>query len=87
LLRLVDASKVTISLTIVAALLASAIAFISGVLLLNRHKIIRFLVRTYVEIFRGTSLLVQLSNKGNKKQRGRFFLSEKNQTKGTVPFV
>ncbi|SHF35135.1 polar amino acid transport system permease protein [Thermoanaerobacter uzonensis DSM 18761] len=60
LLRLVDASKVTISLTIVAALLASVIAFVSGILLLNRHKIIRFLVRTYVEIFRGTSLLVQL---------------------------
>ncbi|WP_273702700.1 ectoine/hydroxyectoine ABC transporter permease subunit EhuC [Thermoanaerobacter sp. A7A] len=60
LLRLIDASKVTISLTIVAALLASVIAFISGILLLNRHKIIRFLVRTYVEIFRGTSLLVQL---------------------------
>ncbi|WP_424610558.1 ectoine/hydroxyectoine ABC transporter permease subunit EhuC [Caldanaerobacter sp.] len=60
MLRLVDASKVTISLTIVAALLASVIAFVSGILLLNRHKIIRFLVRTYVEIFRGTSLLVQL---------------------------
>ncbi|MGB9762466.1 MAG: ectoine/hydroxyectoine ABC transporter permease subunit EhuC [Minisyncoccia bacterium] len=60
LLRLVEASKVTISLTIVAALLASLIAFISGILLLNRHKIIRIFVRTYVEIFRGTSLLVQL---------------------------
>ncbi|MGB9680149.1 MAG: ectoine/hydroxyectoine ABC transporter permease subunit EhuC [Thermoanaerobacteraceae bacterium] len=60
MLRLVEASKVTISLTIVAALLASLIAFISGILLLNRHKIIRIFVRTYVEIFRGTSLLVQL---------------------------
>jgi len=60
LLRLVEASKVTISLTVVAALLATLIAFISGILLLNRHKIIRVFVRTYVEIFRGTSLLVQL---------------------------
>lgn len=55
-----EGALVTISLTIFSALLALALGFIVGILRKSRFKIVRFLLGIYVEVFRGTSLLVQL---------------------------
>ncbi|NMB40448.1 MAG: ectoine/hydroxyectoine ABC transporter permease subunit EhuC [Firmicutes bacterium] len=51
---------ITVQLTVLAAVLGFALAFISGLGSLSKSSIIRFVTGVYVEIFRGTSLLVQL---------------------------
>lgn len=51
---------VTAEITIFAAILATALALIGGVGLASANVLARSVARTYVEIFRGTSLLVQL---------------------------
>lgn len=50
----------TISLTIAGSLLALTVAIIAGIAQTSQYRIIRFLTGTYVEIFRGTSILVQM---------------------------
>lgn len=51
---------VTISILIASSLFAYFMGFVSGLLRLSKHKIVRKLTGLYIEIFRGTSLIVQL---------------------------
>jgi polar amino acid transport system permease protein len=57
---LLRGAKITIELTIMSAVLAFIVAFIAGFGRLSKYKIVRGATLTYVEFFRGTSLLVQL---------------------------
>lgn len=50
----------TIQQTVLAAVLAVAIALFFGLLKLSPSQVLRAIATTYIEIFRGTSLLVQL---------------------------
>ncbi|HIW32854.1 MAG TPA: ectoine/hydroxyectoine ABC transporter permease subunit EhuC [Candidatus Paenibacillus intestinavium] len=52
--------KITLLLTIYSIALALCIAFLTGLARLSNFTIIRVMAMVYVEIFRGTSLLVQL---------------------------
>jgi polar amino acid transport system permease protein len=52
--------QVTIQVTFFSTILAVILGFISGLARMSRYKIIRFISGAYIEIFRGTSLLVQL---------------------------
>jgi polar amino acid transport system permease protein len=51
---------VTIQILLAASCLAIAVAFIAGLGRISRFSIVRKLTSVYVELFRGTSLLVQL---------------------------
>ncbi len=51
---------VTLSITFFATLLALFLGFIAGLGRLSKYKFLRFISGLYVEVFRGTSLLVQL---------------------------
>jgi len=51
---------VTVSLTLISAILALILGFIVGLMRLSKYKIVRFIATVYVEVIRGTSLLVQL---------------------------
>lgn len=51
---------VTVSLTILSAILALALGFLAGFGRRSSVGVVRLLANVYVEIFRGTSLLVQL---------------------------
>jgi polar amino acid transport system permease protein len=50
----------TIELTVMGATLALVVALIAGVARASKYRIIRVVTSFYVEIFRGTSILVQL---------------------------
>lgn len=52
--------KLTVLLTIYSTLTALVLAFIAGFARLSRIWIVRSIATVYVEVFRGTSLLVQL---------------------------
>lgn len=58
--RLIDGSIVTAQQTILAALLAIVIALVMGLMRLSSNYVVRSSATVYIEIFRGTSLLVQL---------------------------
>lgn len=58
--RLVSGTLITMLLTVFAALLAIAIALAAGLMRLAPLRPARWLATVYIEIFRGTSLLVQL---------------------------
>ena len=58
--RLASGTAVTIGQFVLASLLAVILAGTSGLMLLSASRGIRGTALTYVEIFRGTSLLVQL---------------------------
>ncbi len=58
--RLASGTAVTIGQFLLASLLAVILAGTSGLMLLSASRSIRGTALTYVEIFRGTSLLVQL---------------------------
>jgi polar amino acid transport system permease protein len=58
--RFVSGSIVTAEQTILAALLAVAVATLAGLMRLSRNFLVRGVATIYIEIFRGTSLLVQL---------------------------
>src|SRR5690606_12149706 len=60
LVRILPGLKVTLQVLIFSAILAIIVAFVAGFGRLSRFKIIRFITTIYVELFRGTSLLVQL---------------------------
>lgn len=51
---------VTLEITLLAILLATIIAFAAGLMRLSRYRLVRTIATVYVEILRGTSLLVQL---------------------------
>lgn len=57
---LMQGAWVTIQLTVYSMLLGGILAFVSGIGKLSSSFVIRSLSITYIEIFRGTSLLVQL---------------------------
>lgn len=57
---LMEGAWVTIQLTLFSTLLGAALAFLSGTGKLSRNAVLRGLSIGYIEIFRGTSLLVQL---------------------------
>jgi polar amino acid transport system permease protein len=57
---LLKGAGMTVQITFYSAILAFLMAFIIGFGCLSKYMLIRGLSRTYVEIFRGTSLLVQL---------------------------
>jgi polar amino acid transport system permease protein len=57
---LLDGARVTAAITATAAILAVLLAFASGVARLSRRALVRGASITYVELFRGSSLLVQL---------------------------
>src|SRR5699024_784965 len=52
--------KITILVLVLSALLSYTIAIFAGLCRLSRFWIIRFLTSIYVEVFRVTSLMVQL---------------------------
>lgn len=58
--QLAQGLKVTISVLIASALLSYIIAFIAGLCRLSNNVFIRKFTGFYVEVFRGTSLIVQL---------------------------
>ncbi len=58
--RLADGTVVTCAQFILAALIAVAIAVVAGLGKLSPNPVIRGIAVVYIEIFRGTSLLVQL---------------------------
>jgi len=57
---LLDGAVVTVQITAVASMLAIALAVLAGLARLSRLAPLRWAVTGYVELFRGTSLLVQL---------------------------
>lgn len=52
--------SITIQVLIASAALAFAVAFVAGLARLSRFSVMRKITAIYVELFRGTSLLVQL---------------------------
>ncbi len=58
--RIVSGTLVTIALTILSALLAMAVALLAGLAKLSHNPVLRGVAVIYIELFRGTSLLVQL---------------------------
>jgi polar amino acid transport system permease protein len=58
--RLVNGTLLTVRIAVLAMVFATALSVLVGLLRLIRFAPIRWLVRAYVEFFRGTSLLVQL---------------------------
>ena len=58
--RFAEGASVTAEQTVLAALLAVAVAIVAGLMRLSRNVAVRGLAAIYIEIFRGTSLLVQL---------------------------
>ncbi|WCF07651.1 ectoine/hydroxyectoine ABC transporter permease subunit EhuC [Paenibacillus thiaminolyticus] len=57
---LLQGAWVTLQIVCFSMMLAFICAFIAGLARLSKYRIIRFVSAVYVEIFRGTSLLVQL---------------------------
>ena len=57
---LLRGAVVTVEVTLLAGILALVMAFIAAFARLSKLAVINIVARTYVEIFRGTSLLVQL---------------------------
>ncbi len=57
---LAKGAVLTVEVTVLSALVAFAASFLAGFGRLSRRKSVRALAAVYVEVFRGTSLLVQL---------------------------
>lgn len=58
--QLLEGAFVTVQQTILAAIMAIMIALAMGMMRLSRNLLVRGTATVYIEIFRGTSLLVQL---------------------------
>jgi polar amino acid transport system permease protein len=58
--RILAGTLVTMLLTVLAAVLAVAIALAAGLMRMAPNALVRGVATVYIEIFRGTSLLVQL---------------------------
>ena len=58
--RLVSGAWITVQQTVLAAILAVLIALLMGLMRLAANPVVRGTATVYIEIFRGTSLLVQL---------------------------
>lgn len=57
---LLEGAKITVAVALLATILAIIAALVSGLMRLSRVRLIRWISSVYVEVFRGTSLLVQL---------------------------
>jgi polar amino acid transport system permease protein len=57
---LLQGAVVTVKITVMAALLAIMLAFCAGIAKSSPWRVLRWIASLYIEIFRGTSLLVQL---------------------------
>jgi polar amino acid transport system permease protein len=57
---LLRGALVTVEVTAVSAVLALGMSFAGGLGRLSRHRLLRWIAGTYIELFRGTSLLVQM---------------------------
>ncbi|UJF32353.1 ectoine/hydroxyectoine ABC transporter permease subunit EhuC [Paenibacillus hexagrammi] len=57
---LVKGALVTLEITLLAIILSAIISFIIGLMRLSKHRTVRIIATMYVEVLRGTSLLVQL---------------------------
>lgn len=57
---LIEGTLITVAITILAGVLAVAMAFIAGLARLSPLRVVRAIATVYVEVFRGISLLVQL---------------------------
>jgi polar amino acid transport system permease protein len=53
-------AAVTVELTVLTVIVAVILSFIAGLARLSSLRLVRFLVGVYVEVFRGTSSLVQI---------------------------
>jgi polar amino acid transport system permease protein len=58
--QLLQGAVVTVQITVLAAVLAVLAAFVAGLERLSRIALVRWLATVYVEVFRGSSALVQL---------------------------
>ncbi len=58
--RLFSGTIITVELFFLATALASVIAVVAGLMRLSSDLIVRWIALVYIEVFRGTSLLVQL---------------------------
>lgn len=58
--RIVSGTFITMALTVLASLLAVVIAVLAGLMRMAPNLAVRGVATVYIEIFRGTSLLVQL---------------------------
>nr|WP_295468183.1 ectoine/hydroxyectoine ABC transporter permease subunit EhuC [Mesorhizobium sp.] len=58
--RILSGTLVTVLLTVLSSVLAIAIALVTGLMRLSPNAVLRGIATVYIEIFRGTSLLVQL---------------------------
>lgn len=58
--RLLDGTVMTLQLMVLSSLLTIVLGFSAGLLRVSPSKILRALAMVYIELFRGTSLLVQL---------------------------
>ena len=58
--RFIDGAIITALQTVLAAILAIMIAFAMGLMRLSDNPLVQGIATVYIEIFRGTSLLVQL---------------------------
>lgn len=57
---LLEGTLVTIQITLLAALLAATLALFAALAKMSRWRLWRWVANIYIEVFRGTSLLVQL---------------------------
>ncbi|MGI6679074.1 MAG: ectoine/hydroxyectoine ABC transporter permease subunit EhuC [Dehalobacterium sp.] len=57
---LLEGAKVTIQITFWGIILGFILAFVAGFARLSKYRLLRIVATVYVEVFRGTSLLVQL---------------------------
>lgn len=57
---LIEGTWITVQITTLAVLLAVLIGFLAGLMRLSSFWIVRSLATVYIEVFRGTSVLVQL---------------------------
>lgn len=58
--RILSGTLITVLLTVLATVLAIAIALTAGLMRMAHNLLVRSVATVYIEIFRGTSLLVQL---------------------------
>lgn len=58
--RLLNGARVTVEVTFLSAVLGTAIGLLGGIAALSRYRLVRALVRIYVEVFRGVSALILL---------------------------
>jgi len=57
---LLEGAMVSVQLTVYSTVLGGMLAFAAGIGKLSRNRLLRGVCVTYIEVFRGTSLLVQL---------------------------